>query len=51
MMSQAFGDIASKYLYIYNDRIVGNDVNTTTGTRNGITYNNAKYVMRYVMGV
>ena len=51
MMSQAFGDIASKYLYISDTTITGNDVNTTNGTRNGITYNNAKYVMRYVLGV
>lgn len=51
MMSQAFGDIASKYLYISDKEITGNDVNTTNGTRNGITYNNAKYVMRYVLGV
>ena len=51
MMSQAFGDIASKYLYISDKEIKGNDVNTTNGTKNGITYNNAKYVMRYVLGV
>lgn len=51
MMSQGFGDIASKYLYISDKEITGNDVNTTNGTRNGITYNNAKYVMRYVLGV
>lgn len=51
MMSQAFGDIASKYLYISDTEIGGNDVNTTNGTRNGITYNNGKYVMRYVLGV
>jgi len=51
MMSQAFGDIASKYLYISDASISGNEVNTTNGTRNGITYNNAKYVLRYVIGV
>lgn len=51
MMSQAFGDIASKYVYISDTNVSGNDVNTTNGTRNGITYNNAKYVLRYIYGV
>lgn len=51
MMSQGFGAITSKYIYIRDTTISGNDVNTTSGTRNGITYNNAKYVLRYVFGV
>ena len=46
-----FGAIASKYIYIYNDRLVGNANNEATGTANGITYNNAGFVLRYVIGV
>lgn len=46
-----FSVIASKYLYIHNDKIGGNDNNEATGTANGITYNNAGFVLRYVIGV
>lgn len=51
MMSQSFGDIASKYIYISDTQLRGHDNNTTSGTRNGITYNNAKYVLRFIYGV
>ena len=43
--------IATKYLYIHNDKIGGNDNNEKSGTANGITYNNAGFVLRYVIGV
>lgn len=47
-----FEVLASKYLYIHNDKIVGNDNNNATGTGgSGITYNNAGFVLRYVIGV
>lgn len=47
-----FGIMASKYLYIHDDKIGGNDVNNQTGTAaSGITYNNAAFVLRYVIGV
>ena len=47
-----FSVFGSKYLYIHNDKIVGNDVNTTSGTGAcGITYNNGGFVLRYVIGV
>lgn len=46
-----FSAVATKYLYIYNDRIVGHDDNNATGTANGITYANNKFVLRYVIGV
>lgn len=46
-----FSVIASKYLYIHNDKIGGNDNNEASGTANGITYNNAGFVLRYVIGV
>lgn len=47
-----FGIMASKYLYIHDDKIGGNDVNNAAGTAaSGITYNNASFVLRYVIGV
>jgi len=46
-----FSNIASKYLYISNDHITGNNTNNTTGTNSGITYNNAAWVMTQVIAV
>ncbi len=47
-----FSIMASKYLYIHDDKIGGNDVNGESGTgTSGITYNNAGFVLRYVIGV
>lgn len=51
MSAVNFSTIASKYLYISDGHITGNDLNSATGTANGITYNNAGYVLRYVLGV
>ena len=43
---------ASKYLYINDTSIGGHDNNKATGTgNNGITYTNANFVLRYVIGV
>ena len=47
----SFGVVGSKYLYISDDRIAGNANNEATGTASGITYNNAGFVLRYVLGV
>ena len=48
-MSTACG---CKYLYINDTTIKGHDNNRNSGTgKNGITYNNDKYVLRYVIGV
>lgn len=41
----------TKYLYIYDDRIEGHADNNLTGTNNGITFANNKFVLRYVIGV
>ena len=47
-----FSVMACKYLYIHDDKIVGNDVNSASGTgTSDITYNNAGFVLRYVIGV
>ena len=43
---------ATKYLYIYDDKITGHDNNNKTGTGDcGITYTNNRFVLRYVIGV
>lgn len=42
---------ATKYLYIHDDKIVGHDNNTKSGTgASGITYTNSRFVLRYVIG-
>ena len=43
--------IGTKYLYISNTSITGHADNNLTGTKNGITYANNKFVLRYVIGV
>lgn len=46
------GVFCSKYLYIYNNKIVGNSNNNSSGTgSSGITYDNSQFVLRYVIGV
>lgn len=48
----SFSVVAAKYLYINDGTIVGNDINTATGTGlSGITYENSGFVLRYVIGV
>lgn len=46
-----FTYIGTKYLYIYDAKITGHDDNNLTGSANGITYANNKFVLRYVIGV
>lgn len=46
-----FKAVASKYLYIRDTYIQGNDNNIATGTENGITYANNQFVLRYVIGI
>lgn len=41
----------TKYLYINDTSITGHVDNNLTGTSNGITYANNKFVLRYVIGV
>ncbi len=48
----SFSIMATKYVYIHDDKIVGNDVNSTTGTgTSGVKYENNGFVLRYVIGV
>lgn len=46
-----YNAICSKYLYIRDSTIAGNANNQATGTRNGVTFANNAYVLRYVIGV
>lgn len=47
-----YGTVGTKYLYINDDKIVGHVDNNASGTAGtGITFNSAKFVMRYVIGV
>ena len=47
-----FSTICAKYLYIHDTYIKGNENNGLSGTAtSGITFNNAMYVLRYVLGV
>ena len=47
----AFGYVAAKYFYVYDDRLEGNDNNNKTGTgTSAIKYANNKFVLRWVYG-
>ena len=46
-----FTYMGTKYLYIGNTSITGHADNILTGTNNGITYANNKFVLRYVIGI
>lgn len=46
-----FTYVGTKYLYISDTKIVGHADNNLTGSNNGITYANNKFVLRYVIGV
>lgn len=41
----------TKYLYISDTEITGHADNNATGSNNGITYANNKFVLRYVIGI
>ncbi|MGN0907846.1 MAG: hypothetical protein ACI4NM_11930 [Bullifex sp.] len=43
--------VGGKYLYIHDDKIVGNADNMASGTANGVTFSNTSFVLRYVIGV
>lgn len=51
MASGNFSIVAMKYLLIKDAEITGHDNNNLTGTASGITFNNARFVLRYVLGV
>ena len=53
MASNLFGNIATKGITIYDNKITGRADNTASGTSSAtnIKYNNSTYVLRYVIGV
>jgi hypothetical protein len=52
MKTSNFSAVCRKYMYFYDDKVKGNDFNNQSGTgASGITYNNAKFVLRYVVGI
>ena len=51
MVANKLAVVSTKYLYINNTNITGHADNNLTGTANGITFNNAGFVLRYVIGV
>lgn len=51
MAGSTFDIPCCKWIYIHDDKIVGNDVNAQSGTKNGVKYNNAAYVLTKVYGV
>lgn len=49
--SATFGNVGVKYIYVKDDRIIGNDNNATSGTgASAIKYANNKFVLRWVYG-
>ena len=51
MQGDTSGTIARKYLYIFDDKITGNDANGKTQSIGGVTFTNNSFVLRYVIGV
>ena len=48
----AFSRLAGKYIYVSDGLVRGHDSNVSKGTASsGVTYNNAEYVLRYIIGV
>lgn len=46
-----FSVVCTKYIYINDTTVAGNDSNDDEGTGSGVTYNNKAYVLRYIIGV
>ena len=47
----SFDNPCCKWIYIHDDKLIGNNVNYQSGTSNGVKYNNAAYVLTKVYGV
>ena len=46
-----FSALGVKHLFIFGNKIVGSDENNKKGTVNGVTYDNSRFMLRYVIGV
>jgi hypothetical protein len=50
-INAGFSKIGAKYIYIDDDNMTGDDTNVSSGSNNGITFDNNSFVLRYVIGV
>lgn len=50
-VNAGFGGMGAKYLYISDTSITGQSSNTSSGNNSGITFDNSKFALRYVIGV
>lgn len=50
IFSANFGDVGTKHLLMYDTYIQGTSYNQSSGTNNGITYNNSNWILRAVIG-
>ena len=46
-----YSRVGGKYLYISDDKITGHADNTASSSGSGISYDNSKWALRYVIGV
>lgn len=51
LSNAVYSNIGAKFLYIYDSYIKGWGYNNHTATNNGISYNSARWCLRYVIGV
>ena len=51
MATSKFDYISAKYIRVTETGVTGDETNNASGTTNGITYNNAQFALRYVIGV
>lgn len=51
LLTTSTGTIGRKYVYVYDNKIVGNFNNTVIGTESGITFNNKTWVLTQVIAV
>jgi hypothetical protein len=51
MYGSRFDVFCSKYVYVEDTQLTGNEHNDATGKNNGVTYDNTAFVLRYVLGV
>jgi len=50
MANSNFSNNATKYVYVYDDKITGHSTNNVNSSASGITYKGLDYVLRYVIG-
>lgn len=51
LMTSGFGNVGCKYVYVYDDRVVGAANNNQSGAGSSITYNNAYWVLTQIIAV